>query len=260
MTWRPQLVALDIDGTLLGHDGTMPDSVHAAVRSVVDAGVPVVLATGRGWFSTRPVAEQLGLPQGHQISSNGAVIVHYPPFELKVVQTFDPGPVIRRVHELVPNAAIAVEVIGTGYRLNKPFPDGDLTGEIVFETVEQLCSEPASRVVIRDPKADISEFEALAEHVGMHGVSYAIGWSTWLDIAPQGVNKATALAQVSEELGIAQADVLALGDGFNDVEMLQWAGRGVAMGNAPESVQAIADHTTAHFDDDGTAQELARWF
>lgn len=260
MTWRPQLVALDIDGTLLSHDGTMPDSVHTAVRSVVEAGVPVVLATGRGWFSTQPVVEQLGLPAGPQISSNGAVIVHYPPFELKVVQTFDPGPVIRRVHELAPNAAIAVEIIGTGYRLNKPFPEGDLTGDIVIETVEQLCSEPASRVVIRDPEADISEFEELAEHVGMHGVSYAIGWSTWLDIAPDGVNKASALAQVSAELGIDQADVLALGDGFNDVEMLRWAGRGVAMGNAPEAVQAIADATTGHFDDDGTAQELARWF
>ncbi|MGJ6980542.1 HAD family hydrolase [Aestuariimicrobium soli] len=260
MTWRPQLVALDIDGTLLDHDGGMPDSVHRAVRSVVEAGVPVVLATGRGWFSTRPIAEHLGLPQGHQICSNGAVIVHYPPFELKVVQTFDPGPVIRRVHELAPNAAIAVEIIGTGYRLNKPFPDGDLQGDIVIETVEQLAAEPASRVVIRDPEADITEFEELAQHVGMHGVSYAIGWSTWLDIAPEGVNKASALATVASELGVQQADVLALGDGFNDVEMLTWAGRGVAMGNAHDGVKAVADHTTGHFDDDGTAEELARWF
>ncbi|CAI9402499.1 MULTISPECIES: Cof-type HAD-IIB family hydrolase [Aestuariimicrobium] len=260
MSFRPRLVALDIDGTLLSHDGVLPDPVREAVGRVVDAGVPVVLATGRGWFSTEPVVHQLGLPRGVHVSSNGAVVVHYPPFDLRVVQTFDPGPVIRRVNELAPNAAIAVEVIGTGYRITKPFPDGDLQGEMIIESVEQLCAEPASRVVIRDPDAPIEEFEELAQHVGLHGVSYAIGWSTWLDIAPLGVNKASGLAQVADDLGVDRADVLAIGDGFNDLEMLQWAGRGVAMGNAPTGVHEVADDVTGDFDDHGTAAELDRWF
>ncbi len=72
-------------------------------------------------------------------------------------------------------------------------------------------------------------------------MTYFVGWSAWLDIAPQGVNKATALAEITAGLGIPAADVLAFGDGRNDLEMLRWAGRGVAIGDAPPEVQAAAD-------------------
>lgn len=260
MNWRPDLVALDIDGTLLEHDGTLPEHVHSAVRRVVDSGTPVVLATGRGWFSTEPVQQALGLPSGPMVCSNGAVLVRNPPFELLRVETFDPAPVIRRVHELNPNAAIAVEVVGHGYRLNKPFPDGDLSGELIYQSVDELSSEPACRVVIRDPDADHASFFDLGEQIGMHAVSYAIGWSSWLDIAPEGITKAHGLSLVCDELGVDPARVLALGDGWNDLEMLRWAGRGVAMGDAPEGVQQVADHVTDRFVDHGTAHELGRWF
>lgn len=260
MKWRPALVALDIDGTLLDHDGLMPTTVHRAVRAVVDAGVPVVLATGRGWISTKPIADQLGLPAGTHVSSNGAVLVDYPPTNIREATTFDAAPVVARVSELAPNAAVAVEVVGEGWRLNKPFPADELTGRMELQTIEQLVAEPVTRLVIRDPEAEWEDFEHLAEQVGLHGVSYAIGWSTWLDIAPDGVNKAAGLAQICAELGIEASDVLALGDGFNDVEMLQWAGRGVALGDAHPDVQAAADATTDLFVHGGTATELERWF
>ncbi len=81
-----------------------------------------------------------------------------------------------------------------------------------------------------------------------------------LDIAPAGVNKASALAGLATSMGIQAADVLAMGDGRNDVEMLTWAGRGVALGDAAPEVQATADHVTARFDQGGTAIELDRWF
>ena len=69
------MVALDIDGTLVDHEGVLPEEVRRSVRRVVTAGVPVVLATGRGWHATRPVFEQLGLPEGPAVTSNGAVTV-----------------------------------------------------------------------------------------------------------------------------------------------------------------------------------------
>ena len=87
-----------------------------------------------------------------------------------------------------------------------------------------------------------------------------VGWSAWLDIAPEGVNKATALADVVAGLGVDAADVLAIGDGRNDIEMLTWAGRGVAIGDACAEVQAAADHVTGGFADGGTVEELDRWF
>ena len=85
-------------------------------------------------------------------------------------------------------------------------------------------------------------------------------YTAWLDLAPEGVSKASALAQIAVQLDVDQADVLAIGDGRNDVEMLAWAGRGVAMGQAPDSVKAIADSVTETLEDDGAAHELARCF
>lgn len=258
--WRPRLVALDIDGTLLHRDGTMSQDVVDRVHRVVAAGVPVVLATGRGWHATEPVFEALGLPPGHVVCSNGAMTLRHPPTEVVRQVTFDPGPVIRSALAHRPDVRVAVEEVGRGYRLNRAFPEGDLSGQLVYESVEELSARPVTRVVVRDPEATEEEFLALAERLGLHGVSYFIGYTAWLDISPEGVDKAAALALVCEELGVAAEDVLALGDGRNDIEMLAWAGRGVALGEAPEEVKAVADHVTGPFAEGGTVVELGRWF
>ena len=173
--------------------------------------------------------------------------------------TFDPGPVIQKVLAAAPHLRVAVEDPRGGYRLNEYFPDGDLNGELRVQSVEELCAEPVTRVILRDPEASSEDFTKLAKKIGMHGVSYFIGWSAWLDIAPVGVNKATGLKEICAELGVKKRNVLALGDGRNDSQMLKWAGRGVAMGDAPDEVKAIADHVTGTFDDGGTVEELIRW-
>jgi 5-amino-6-(5-phospho-D-ribitylamino)uracil phosphatase len=258
--WRPRLVALDIDGTVLHHDGSLPDGVARAIGSVVAAGIPVVPATGRSWHGVRPLVDLLGLPPGWTVASNGAVVVTFPPERIVRAVTFDPRLVIERVGALAPEALIAVEEIGVGYRVSGHFPEGDLTGQMVVEHPELLGSRPVTRVIVRDPQRSDQEFIALAEQFGLHGVSYYVGWSAWLDIAPDGVTKASALAEVAESLGVDQGDVLAIGDGRNDIEMLRWAGRGVAMGQAPPEVAAAADDVTDSVDADGLAHELARWF
>ena len=105
--------------------------------------------------------------------------------------------------EFAPGTLIAVEEIGVGYRLNDHFPGGDLTGEMIIEDVEQLSARPVTRVILRDPTRSDEDFISLARHLGLHGVTYFVGWSAWLDIAPEGVNKATALAEVAEGLGVS---------------------------------------------------------
>jgi HAD superfamily hydrolase (TIGR01484 family) len=258
--WRPKLVALDVDGTVLDHDGSLPAEVRAAVRSVADAGVRVVLATGRSWHGTLPVVEQLGLRGGPSVCSNGAVVVDFPPERIVKAVTFDPRAVIEKVESYAPGTLIAVEEIGRGYRLSGHFPVGDLTGEMVVEDVEQLSSRPVTRIILRDPARSDRDFTALAERLGLHGVQYYVGYSAWLDIAPEGVTKAAGLDEVVGDLGVSPADVLAIGDGRNDVEMLQWAGRGVAMGQAPAEVRHSADAVTGTFADGGLVTELRRWF
>ena len=184
--WRPRVVALDVDGTVLDHDGSLPAEVRAAVRAVADAGVPVVLATGRSWHSTLPVVEQLGLATGPSVCSNGAVIVDFPPERIVKAITFDPRAVIAKVESFAPGTLIAVEEIGRGYRLNGHFPVGDLTGEMLIEDVEELSSRPVTRIILRDPARSDRDFVTLAEQLGLHGVQYYVGYSAWLDIAPRG--------------------------------------------------------------------------
>lgn len=260
MSFTPKLVALDIDGTLLDPFGVLPDDVRAAVRRVVDARVPVVLSTGRWWPNTQPIFDALDLPAGWAVCSNGAKVFRYPPLETVVEELFDPAATVRQVAEVAPNARIAVED-GMTWRTNALFPDGELTGDVIIQSAEELASGgPVSRIVIRDPGSTDETFLALVEKLHLHEVSYFIGWSAWLDIAPQGIDKAHGLQHVVDQLGLAAADVLAIGDGRNDIEMLQWAGRGVAMGEAPDVVKAAADHVTGNFVDGGLAEELNRWF
>lgn len=263
--WRPRLVALDIDGTLVDADNNISPAVESAVAGVRSAGSHVVLSTGRGLIGTRPVAQRLGLPKPYLVCSNGAVTARlhsdtHAGTEVLDVVTFDPRPMLDLLLERLPGVLVAVEEIGVGYRVNKPFPDGEISGEIRVHPLEELVSKPVTRVILREPDLRPDDFLDVIDRVGLHGVAYYVGYTAWLDLAPDGVSKASGLAKVAERLGVRQADVLAIGDGSNDVEMLEWAGRGVAMGNATPGVQAAGDAVTAALAEDGVAVELARWF
>ncbi len=144
--------------------------------------------------------------------------------------------------------------------MSSEFPVGELSGEMILTDVEDLVSAPVSRVIIRDPEATADDFVTLAKELGLHGTDYVVGWTAWLDLAPVGVSKASGLAHVAEQLGVDAADVLAIGDGRNDIEMLEWAGRGVAMGQAVQQVLDAADDVTATVAEDGAAVELGRYF
>ena len=99
-------------------------------------------------------------------------------------------------------------------------------------------------MIIRDPEATADDFIELAARLGLHGTDYVVGWTAWMDLSPVGVSKASGLQHVCDELGLSAADVLAIGDGRNDIEMLRWAGRGVAMGQSVDEVKAAADFVT----------------
>ena len=129
------LVAIDLDGTMLSRDGSMSPAVSQAVRDVAEAGVDVVIATGRAIGSTMPIVGHLGLNHGFVICSNGAVTLQLDPAEpggyriLEIV-TFDPGPALEMLRGSWHDAEVAVEEIGVGFKVSGPFPDGELVGEV----------------------------------------------------------------------------------------------------------------------------------
>ena len=165
--------------------------------------------------------------------------------------TFDPRPVLEKMRVALPDALIAVEEPGVGFKVSRHFPDGELMGQSREVDWDELIAHPVTRVTLRQPEATAEEFMELVERAGLHGVSYAVGWSAWLDINPEGVSKASALELVRRQLRVEPIHTVACGDQRNDLEMLHWAAWGVAMGNAPDQVKAVADEVTGHVDDDG---------
>lgn len=257
----PHLVALDIDGTTVRHDGTLRDPVRHAVRETVENGHDVVIATGRSVIAAAPVIQALGLRRGYAVCSNGAVTLRLDPslrggMEIIDQQTFRPREVLNTLRATFPTGALAVERVGVGFDVNRPFPPGQLDGDVHAVPWRRLTRWPTTRVSFCDPDTDV---EVFAEHVGamgLHGVNYAVGFTAWLDITALGVSKASGLESVRGLVGAPIERTVAVGDQRNDIEMLAWAGCGVAMGNAPQEVGAVADYVTGHVDDDGLADVL----
>jgi hydroxymethylpyrimidine pyrophosphatase-like HAD family hydrolase len=264
MTQEKWLVALDIDGTVIHEDETLTGAVVEAVGRARDAGHLVTLATGRSWETTRPILEALGLQPEYVVCANGAITMKRDPeledgYRRDLVETFDPGPVLDRIRGGLPDGRFMVED-ATGHRLyTEGMQDWNLENATRVD-FDEFAGTAVTRVVVVSPGHEPDAFVALIESLGLHQVSYAIGWTAWLDIAPDGVNKGTALERVRGLLGVPRNRVLAVGDGRNDIEMFQWAGedgRAVAMGQAPPEVIAAATEVTGTVLDDGLVTALA---
>ena len=258
------LVALDIDGTVLHEDGSLSDAVVEQVRRVRDAGHEITLATGRSVAMTLPVAEKLEITPEYIVCFNGAITLKRDEnaprgYRREHVEHFDPTPVLQSIKEKLPDANYAVENETGLYRFTGWFPEGALDVETEEVEFDQLLTTVATRVVVIAPSHHADEFMAAVDQLGLHQVSYAVGWTNWLDIAPDGVNKSTALERVRQTLGFSRSRVMAIGDGRNDIEMMQWAaaeGRAVAMGQAPEEVKAHSTEVTKSDREDGVAWAL----
>jgi hydroxymethylpyrimidine pyrophosphatase-like HAD family hydrolase len=269
---RPRLVASDVDGTLLDPTDQISARTRAAVHRVVAAGVPFVLVTGRPPRWIPPIVEQLGhaMPA---VCANGAVLYDAATDQVSYTVTLEPGQMRDAadvVATVLPGAKFAVE-LPTGSAVmsgdaqflaepgyTHPWPDADA----VDAPRDVLLGRPAIKLLVRhlDASSDVMA-AAVGELLGAGHLDVTFSTSSGLiELSAPGVTKATGLARLAGELGVAQADVLALGDMPNDLSMLRWAGHGVAMANAHPAVLESADEITGLNSEDGLALILERWF
>ncbi len=271
----PRLVATDVDGTLLDPTDQVSQRTRAAVHRVVAAGVPFVLVTGRPPRWIPPIVEQLG-HAGPAVCANGAVLYNAATDQVSYTVTLDPMQ-LRDAAEVIatalPGAKLAVELPAASAAINgadqflaepgytHPWPGGDSADA----PRDVLLGRPAIKLLVRQPNAS-SDLMAAAvrELLGAASgarldVTYSTGYGL-IELSAPGVTKGTGLARLARQLGVAPADVLALGDMPNDLSMLRWAGHGVAMANAHPAVLEAADEITAGNSEDGLAKVLERWF
>ncbi len=253
------LIAFDIDGTLMPSEGTcMSARTVATLREAVAAGIEVVIATGRRAAYAMPLLEPIGLsPETVLISSNGAS-----------TRDFAGNLMDRFYLELSTARALCAELRPFGGTMVFTF-DKDGPGELVLESLDRLHDrialwvdanlpyieqvDPLERVFDRgEPPIQgmicgtVDQMNAAEQHllrtpfaaqIEMHRTEYAQRDLSILDILPLGCNKGVALARLAERRGIPRAEVMAVGDNWNDLEMLRWAGQPVLMRNASAALR-----------------------
>ncbi|PXX60264.1 HAD superfamily hydrolase (TIGR01484 family) [Nocardia tenerifensis] len=257
----PQLIALDIDGTLLETGSPVSERVAAAVRAAVVAGAHVIVTTGRSVLATRSVLAELGLVEGHALCSNGAVHVDVARGQPITVHDFDPAPAVLALRALIPEMVFAVEKVGVGFWATGDNPGTFSLGEYLLVDHSALSSEPTPRLNGWWPQGSLAEMRCLLRQLEVPGASWVHGeFGPWLTVSRQGVCKGWALEQLRLSLGVPESATLAIGDGYNDREMLRWASHSVAMANAPAEIRDLADEVTGDVTEDGVATVLERWF
>jgi Cof subfamily protein (haloacid dehalogenase superfamily) len=258
-----RLVASDIDGTLINSERMLSPRTLDVLGRVP---VPVVVVTGRPLRWLDQLFDQLPAPLP-AICANGAVI--YDPHTDEVLRA-EPLPVdlllevTKRLRDAVPDVSLAVEVED-----GRAFLHED-TWTIRWEhdhrvrviaAPEELTSVPAVKLLARSSTADPDDFlELVSRTLGDRAEATRSSSSALVEISAAGVTKAAGLAWLCERQGVTAEQVVAFGDMPNDIPLLTWAGRGVAVGNAHPALRAIADDTTGTNDADGVADYLASLF
>lgn len=260
----PSLVALDLDGTLLRSDKRISARSQAAVRRLASRGVAIVLCTGRPPRSARPYAAELGLPAPF-ICYNGAAVYDPAHDTVRVRRHLDPAVALAAVGRLraaFPSVMLGLESV-TGWflepaALERGRREARLGPEAptAVGPIERFLDAGAIKVLA---SADGLTAAELARAVGDLPVRRTWSAGGLLELLDVHVDKRSALAEVCAERGVARAAVAAFGDQRNDVEMLAWAGLGVAVANACDEAKAVADVVVKSNDADGVADMLERW-
>lgn len=261
----PRLVVSDMDGTLLDESGLrVSERNAAALRRAQQAGARVVIATGRPIWWLQPVIDA-GFT-GTAVCMNGAVVYDIAAGEVIAASPMTSHVMWQFVEGLAGQTerfALAVERLGTTISECWAEPHYDHPwglGEFQITDRTTLLADPAAKMLVRGPGgSDALARAARAAAVREVSITYSTDEGL-LEVAAAGVNKGSVLAKLAADWGIEPAETVAFGDMPNDVEMLTWAGHGVAMGNAHPAVTAVAREVAPEHHQDGVAAILERWF
>lgn len=263
-----RLIASDLDGTMFGDDLTPPKANVDSIQRAMDAGVKVVIATGRPPSSTQMVANKLGIVGEDQylICFNGAAIARasdgavlestFLPDDaaekiMAVAHRFDTS-VIAYINGVAHSRRETEDTYQYGQRVKRPV--------VIDESFDQKWHTNYHKVVILDDPSVLSQIEAEVLALVGDQVDYIYSTPTLLEFICKGVSKGNALLQLAKNLSLAQAELVAVGDYYNDVSMIEAAGLGVAIQGAPMDIQNLAQYVTERSAAEGAISEVIEKF
>lgn len=237
-----KLIALDMDGTLLNSNEEVSDYTQGVIKKALAANVHVVLSTGRWFRSCYPYAKQLMLPS-FLITANGGEIWTVNE-ELLEQHLLEPK-MVQLMFELGEQTNVNSWMISTDKVWRGERPESFHDYKWLKYGCDSLDSTKLDYIV-----KELSHYDEL---------ELTNSLPTNIEVNPKGVNKASALRKVCEKLDITMNNVLAVGDSLNDIKMIQQAGQGVAMGNAQEAIQKVADYVTDTNDRNGVGKAIEKF-
>ena len=258
-------IALDLDGTLTNHDKVVTPRTRQALLKAQELGTVIILASGRPTYGIVPVAECLELEKrgGYILSYNGGNIVNAKTGE-KLFSQFLPDAVIPILYKYAKEKNHAL----LGYAGNEiitEMPDDQYVKEEsrinkmnirkVDNLLDALEPHPTKLLMTGAPTDMIKAEEELVEILG-EKMDIFRSAPFFLELVPKGIDKAQSLLRLLSKINLTPADLMAFGDGYNDLSMLKLAGVGVAMANAAPEVRADADYVTLSNEEDGVAEAL----
>lgn len=260
-----ELLATDLDGTLLGSDRAISPRTAAAMSAARASGIEVVWASARARHSIDELARSCGFT-GMAIGANGAVVLDLADGTPAIAETTSihadaVEAAMSRVRELVPGVVFATVgptrfVAEDGYAALCVFADHHRHPHEMDVSTTALTTEPTVKIVARHPEVPSLELFRAVLSEQVDGVELTHSGAPYIEMSAAGVSKASALADLCERLGVGRDSVAAVGDAFNDLPMLEWAGVALTTSNAIPEVKAVADRVLGSNDDDGVAAYL----
>ncbi|MGW1839189.1 HAD family hydrolase [Streptomyces sp. BBFR2] len=260
-----QLIATDLDGTLLREDGTISARTRAALATATAAGAAHIVVTGRAVPWTRPILEGLDY-RGIAVCGQGSQVYHAGERRLLTSVTLDrqlAGLALAKIEVETGPLRLAVSrdgiegevLVGPGYR----HKEGPLPAVPVDDHAE-LWTAPVNKVYLQHPTLSDDALAEAARATAGDLVGVTVSGPHLVELLPLGLTKVTGLSLAARRLGIKAHSTIAFGDMPNDLTMFAWAAHGVAMGNAHPELKAVADEITASNEDDGIAVVLERLY
>ena len=253
-----------MDGTLLNDQKEITPETVSCIRAAIEEGLLFTLCTGRPAQGVEKYCRLLGLDVP-LITYNGAMLVHARTKEILFRQDMEPEDV-RTVldygKKYQPTMCIWSEnrlytnVLNDQMRI---YQKNAGTKAILLEDVNQLPSQGITKILWIDELSQIQKIQAEIDPSDFRHVTFCTSQPTYLEFFNSKVSKATAMEKLGELYGIGTAEMIAVGDSFNDLPMIRYAGLGVAMENAQPQVKEAADYVTASNQEDGVAKLLEKW-